>query len=86
MWGILTRCWLVDPSARPTAQQLCIDLKSLSQDRLARDSTSDVDIPQAAVIGPQSSGKSTPFEDISGVRLFLSFSTHIVSLIMDSND
>jgi hypothetical protein len=87
MWDTLTRCWLVDPSARPTAQQLCTDLKSLLQYRLAQDSTNDVDIPQAAVIGPQSSGKSTPFEGISGVRpLSLSLSAHAMPLIIDSND
>jgi hypothetical protein len=43
MWDLLARCWLVDPSARPTAQQLCTDLKSLSRERLAQDSSDDFD-------------------------------------------
>jgi hypothetical protein len=84
MWDLLARCWLVDPSARPTAQELCTDLKSLSQDRLTRDSTNDFDILQVVVISPQSSGKSTPFEGISGVRFF-SLSVHTMSLMIDSN-
>jgi hypothetical protein len=77
MWDLLARCWLVDPSARPTAQELCTDLKSLSQDRLARDSTNDVDISLVAVISPQSSGKSTLSEGISAVR-FLSLSPRML--------
>jgi hypothetical protein len=87
MWDLLSQCWLVDPSARPTAQQLCIDLKSLSQGRLTRNSTNDfnnvsmhVDMPQVAVIDPESSGKNNGSEGISGVRFSL-LSVHAMLLI-----